>query len=151
MIEPYDASLYHIPDKVVPDIIMLGSIVEHGILKQPNPTPVITDYHGVVSSTCTNNSLKRFRNQTASQQAILSAMYSATAVLKATDFCFLLIHDIEADPSVKQHPYVLLRSTTLLAQSASVYPWSVMLSTVYLSPWFIVPQRYLNRFLAPTQ
>ena len=26
MIEPYGASLYHIPDKVVPDINMLGSI-----------------------------------------------------------------------------------------------------------------------------
>ena len=46
MIEPYDASLYHIPDKVVPDINILGSIVEHGILGQPNPTLVITEYHG---------------------------------------------------------------------------------------------------------
>ena len=32
MIEPYGALLYHIPDKVVPAINMLGSIVEHGIL-----------------------------------------------------------------------------------------------------------------------
>ena len=45
MIEPYGTLLYHIPDKVVPDINMLGSIVEHGILEQPNPTLVITKYH----------------------------------------------------------------------------------------------------------
>ena len=32
MIEPYGASLYHILDKVVPSINMLGSIVEHRIL-----------------------------------------------------------------------------------------------------------------------
>ena len=46
MIEPYGASVYHIPDKVVPDINMLGSIVEHEILGQPNPTLVIIEYHG---------------------------------------------------------------------------------------------------------
>ena len=46
MIEPYNASLYHIPDKVVPDINMLGLIVEHWILEQANPTLVITEYHG---------------------------------------------------------------------------------------------------------
>ena len=32
MIEPYGASLYHIPDKVVPAINMLGSIMETEIL-----------------------------------------------------------------------------------------------------------------------
>ena len=32
MIEPYNASLYHIPDKVVHDINMLGAIMEHRIL-----------------------------------------------------------------------------------------------------------------------
>ena len=105
----------------------------------------------VVSSTCLNSSLKSFRTQVASQQAIHVAMYSALAVLKATDFYFLLIQDIEADPSVKQHPDVILRSTTLPAQSTSIYPWSLKLPVVYLKPWFIVPRRYLNRFLAPTQ
>ena len=118
MIEPYGASLYHIPDKVAPDINMLGSIMEQGILGQPNPTLVIT----VVSSTCSNNSLKSCRNQTASKQAILAAMYSTSPMLKATNFYFLLIQDIEAEPSVKQYPDVLLRSTTLPTQSASVYP-----------------------------
>ena len=105
----------------------------------------------VVSSTCLNNSLKSFHNQTTSQQAMLATIYLASAVLKATDFCFLLIQDIEAKPKVKQHPDVILRSTTLPTQSASVYPWSLKLLTVYLGPWLIVPRRYLNRFLAPIQ
>ena len=65
---------------------------------------------------------------------MLAAIYFASAVLKATDFCFLLIQDIEADPKVKQHPEVLLRSTTLPAQSASVYPGSLTSPTVYLNP-----------------
>ena len=78
-------------------------------------------------------------------------MYSASVVLKATDFYILLIQDIEADPKMKQHPDVLLRSTTLPTQSAWVYPWSLKLPAVYLSPWLIVPRRYLNRFLAPIQ
>ena len=87
-------------------------------------------------STCSNNSLKRFRNQVTSQQAIHAAMYSASVVLKATDFRFLL----EADLRAKQYPDVPLRSTTLPAQSTSVYPRSVTLSAVYLSPWSIVPR-----------
>ena len=52
---------------------------------------------------------------------------------------------------VNTHPDVLLRSTTLPAQTASEYLWSVILPTMYLSPWSIVPQRYLKSFLAPTQ
>ena len=46
MIEPYDASLYHIPDEMIPDINMLRSVVEHRILSHANPTLVITEYHG---------------------------------------------------------------------------------------------------------
>ena len=41
MIEPYGASLYHILDKVVHDINMLGWILEHRIIGQLNPTLVI--------------------------------------------------------------------------------------------------------------
>ena len=51
----------------------------------------------------TNISLKSFNNQTASQKVILSVMYSALVVLRVTDFCFLLIQDIEADSKEKQH------------------------------------------------
>ena len=90
----------------------------------------------VVSNVNSNSSLKSFRNQTTSHEVMLAAIYSASAVLKATDFCFLLIPDIEADPKVKQHPEVLLRSTTLLAQSASVYPSSLTSPAVYLNPLY---------------
>jgi len=88
----------------------------------------------VVSNVNPNSSLKSFRNHTASQEAILASMYSASAVLKAIDFCFLLIQDIEADPKEKQHPKVLLQSTTLPAQSTSVYPSSLTSPAVYLNP-----------------
>ena len=71
----------------------------------------------VVSNTCPNNSLKSFLNQTTSQEAILTAMYLASAVLKATDFCFLLIQDIEAEPKEKQHLEVLLRNIIITMQS----------------------------------
>jgi hypothetical protein len=50
-----------------------------------------------------------------------------------------------ADPNVKQQPDVLFRSTALPAQSALAYPYNLM-STLeaYLSPYPIVPCRYLN-------
>ena len=46
MIEPYGPSLYHVPDKVVPNINMLGSVVEHKILRKTNSTLVVTKDHG---------------------------------------------------------------------------------------------------------
>ena len=124
--EPYDALLYHVLDKVVPHINMLDRSWDTGFSERRIPL-WLSQRIMVVSSTCPNSSLKSFLNQTASQQAILAAMYLASAMLKATDFCFLLIQEIEAEPRVKQHPNVLLQSTTLPAQSASVYPWSLIL------------------------
>jgi len=44
-------------------------------------------------------------------------MYLVSVVLKETDFCFLLIQDIEAKTKEKQHREVLLRSTKMPAQS----------------------------------
>ena len=94
---------------------------------------VFTQDHGGIQCK-SKSSLKSFRNQTASQVAMLAAMYSALAVLKATDFCFLLIQEIEVDPKEKQHPEVLFWSTTLPAQLASVYPSSLTSPAVYLNP-----------------
>ena len=42
-----------------------------------------------------------------------------SAVLKATDFYFLLTQDIEAEPKENQHSEALLQSTMLPAQSVS--------------------------------
>jgi len=47
--------------------------------------------------------LKSFPNQAASYEIILIDMYPVLAVLITTDFCFLLIHDIEAESKEKQH------------------------------------------------
>jgi hypothetical protein len=51
-----------------------------------------------------------------------AAMYSASAVLRAILDCFLLCHEIIADPKLKHHSEVLFLSATLPAQSTSVYP-----------------------------
>jgi hypothetical protein len=40
-------------------------------------------------------------------------MYFASAVLSATDFCFLLVQDIIAEPKLKHTPEVLFLSSTL--------------------------------------
>ena len=86
---------------------MLGAVMKHKILRKTNPTLVVEKIT-VVSNICPNNSLKSFLNQTASQEAKLATMYLASAVLKAVDFCFPLMHDIEPKPRKKQHPNVLL-------------------------------------------
>jgi len=43
--EPSCSSMYHIPDKVVPDVYMLGAIIEHRIPQQSNPPLVVTEDH----------------------------------------------------------------------------------------------------------
>jgi hypothetical protein len=55
----------------------------------------------------------------ASHDAKLAAMYSTSAELKATDFCFLLKQEIAPEPKLKQQPDVLFLSTLLHTQSAS--------------------------------
>jgi hypothetical protein len=100
--EPPCSSTYHIPD----DVYLLencpirdSSIIESHLWLSQRIT--------VVFIMCTNSSLKSFSNQTASQKAILSAMYSALVVLRVTDVCFLLIQGIEADSKEKEHLKVL--------------------------------------------
>ena len=43
--EPSCSSMYHIPNKVVPDVYMLGVIIEYGIIQQSNPPLVVTEDH----------------------------------------------------------------------------------------------------------
>ena len=47
MKEPPCSLLYHILDKVVPDVYIFGDIIEHGIPQQSSPTLVITDHGGI--------------------------------------------------------------------------------------------------------
>ena len=52
----------------------------------------------------------------ASQLAKQDAIYSTSAVLRATLDCFLLSHEIMANPRLKHSPEVLFLSETLSAQ-----------------------------------
>ncbi|PNX59796.1 hypothetical protein L195_g059865, partial [Trifolium pratense] len=52
-------------------------------------------------------------------------MYSASAVDRDTQFCFLLNHEIRLSPRKKQLPDVLFLSSALPTQSASQYPTKV--------------------------
>jgi hypothetical protein len=72
-----------------------------------------------------NRPVSNSQSHIASQLAEHAAMYSAFAVLRAILDCFLLCHEIMADPKLKQHPEVLFLSATFPAQSASVYPLNV--------------------------
>jgi hypothetical protein len=81
----------------------------------------------VASISRSNRPVSNFRSHIASQLAEHAAMYYASAVLRAMPDCFLLCHEIIADPKLKQYPEVLFLSETLPAQSASVYPLNVKL------------------------
>jgi hypothetical protein len=56
----------------------------------------------------------------ASQLAEHVAMYSLSVVLRAILDCFMLCHEVMADPKLKQHHEVIFLSEALLAQSESV-------------------------------
>ena len=81
----------------------------------------------VASISRLNRQVNNFRSHIASQLAEHAAMYSTSVVLRAILDCFLLYHEIMADPKLKQHPEVFFLSATLLAQSELVYPLNVKL------------------------
>jgi hypothetical protein len=74
----------------------------------------------VGSSSDLNKSESSFLSHTVLLQAVLAAMYSASAMLWATEPCFLLDQEIIAEPRQKQYPDVLFWSTALPIQSESV-------------------------------
>src|SRR6185437_14821378 len=72
-----------------------------------------------------------------------AAIYSASAVDKATEFCFLLDQETRERPSKWQPPEVLLRSTRLPAKSESEYPKRSKLAPLgYHKPMLRVCLRY---------
>src|SRR6185312_3207135 len=72
-----------------------------------------------------------------------AAIYSASAVDKATEFCFLLDQETRERPSKWQPPEVLLRSTRLPAKSESEYPKRSKLAPLgYHKPMLGVCLRY---------
>ena len=71
--------------------------------------------------------------------------YSASAVDKAIELCFLLNQDTNRGPIYNAPPLLLFQSSILPAQSASVYAWRVRSAFFgYHSPKSWVPCRYLN-------
>jgi hypothetical protein len=56
----------------------------------------------------------------ASQLVEHAAMYSASVMLGEILDCFLLCHEVMADPKLKQHLEVIFLSETLPAQSESI-------------------------------
>ena len=61
-----------------------------------------------------------FQSDMDSQQAEQAAIYPASSILREILDCFLLNHEIIADPKQKHPPEVIFLSETLPAQSASV-------------------------------
>jgi len=98
--------MYHIQDKVVLDVYMLRGIIEHGIPQQSNNPLVVTEDHDGIQHM--SKQLIEELPQPDSFTGGHIAMYPASSVLKATDFCFLLIQDIEVEPKENYHSKVLL-------------------------------------------
>ena len=128
-IEPPFSSTYHIPD----DVYLLEQSTNTGFLNNLIPPLVVTKNHSGIQ--CKSKQL----TEELSQPDCLTRGYASNNIS-----CFggaqshrllLPAHpDIEADPKVKQYPEVLLRSSTLPAQSTSVYPSSLTSPAVYLNP-----------------
>ena len=96
--------------------------------------------------------MSSFLSHMASHKVVLAAIYSASVVLSATYFCFLLHQEVIPDPMLKQYPVVLFRSIELPAQSASMIPRRMMSSPwVYFNPYLTISQIYQTTCLAATQ
>jgi hypothetical protein len=88
----------------------------------------------------------------AAQLIVLAAMYYTSGELSATELYFLLNQDIIVDLKLKQHLEVLFLSVALRSLSKSVYPCNFTSpSPRYLTPYFIVPLKYLSTCFASTQ
>ena len=81
-------------------------------------------------------------------QQLPAVMYSASAVDSATEFCFLLNHEIRLTPKNWQVPLVLFLSNLHPAKSVSEYPnKSIYESLEYHNPRVWVPFKYLRILL----
>ena len=115
ILELHCSYLHHIPDIVILDLDMLQLVMEHYILRA---TLVVTMYTSSIHLR-SNKSGSSFLSHTASQLDEQVVTYSASAVLSATQDCFMLNQEITPDPILKQHPEVLFLSMELPSQSES--------------------------------
>src|SRR3954470_14157604 len=104
----------------------------------------LLSHHSCNGSSLNNrNSTNRFFNHVISQSPTAMALYSASAVDRATTSCFLLRQDTGFPPTNIQYPEVDLLSSTQLAQSASQYPSILRCPFLpYQSPFPGLPFRY---------
>ena len=109
ILELHYSSLHHIPNIVVLDLDILRLVMEDRVLRQLHTT-LLSQCIQVPSNWRSNKSDSSFLSHTASQLAEQATTYSTSAVLSATQDCFLLN---------KQQPEVFFLSMALLAQSQS--------------------------------
>jgi hypothetical protein len=76
----------------------------------------------VKSNTLSNSPKTSLWSHIASVQASQAAIHSTYAMLSATDFCFLLSHDIMENLKLKHIQVALLLSSALPTQSESINP-----------------------------
>jgi hypothetical protein len=87
------------------DLNVLQPVMEHRFLLKLHMALIITIYHGRIQ-----HLIRRSRNQLTEPQA---AIYFSSIVLSATDFCFLLTHDIVTKLKLKHIQVALLLSSAL--------------------------------------
>src|ERR1044072_5562374 len=107
---------------MMPYINMLGSAMQPRIFGDIDSTHIVTEQsHDFLSDIIF---FKHLLHPEKLCTTTPSCYYSASAVDKDTQFCFLLNHDTRLFPRKKHPPDVLFLSSALPAQSASQYPVS---------------------------
>ena len=109
--EFHGSSLHHITNEVILDHYVIQLIMEHIIFIQ-----IWLSHSTMMASISRSNRfVNNIRSHMASQLAEHVAMYSTFVVLREIPDCFLLYHEVTADPRLKQHLEVLFLSETLPA------------------------------------
>ena len=103
--------LHHVSDIMIFDLNVFQSIMKHRVLKEIYIQLWLSSqdpYHDQVniSEDCEATLLHT-----------LNATYSASVVLKATEFCFLIHQETMVNFTVRQQPNVLFQSIVLSTQS----------------------------------
>ena len=109
--------LHHIMYELIHILCVLRLVMKYRIHWHLRTTLVISVNHGWLWNLA-NNPVRSLRSQTAFLDAELAVIYSTSAVLRATEFCFLLYQEITAELKLKT-----TSSNALLICSASEPIW----------------------------
>ena len=119
ILELHYSYLHHIPNIVIFYLDMIRLVMEHRVLQKLHKT-LVAQYIQVASNWRSNKSDNSFLSHTTPQLAEQVVTNSASAVLSATQDCFLLNQEITPNPILKQHPEVLFLLMALPTQSKSI-------------------------------